>query len=213
MNAVSSQQRLLARAALASAACVALVGCPGLAQRPPGAYDPSLGAPFDGVVLLDDERVLATDPATLPAVAGACRAPVMVSVVDVRDGDTVTVVPLSEPGPRFAVRLIGVDTPEVAHGPGETDACFGVTSARFMEQLRERVVWLTFDQGCTDRFDRTLAYVWMGAGERDMWQRQLLQRGMARTLSIAPNQSFEAAFALDESTAQAASLGLWSSCP
>ncbi len=102
---------------------------------------------------------------------------------------------------------------------GTPDECFGPEGKFFTELLRGRYVWLTYDAGCTDSFGRDLAYVWIGRGDStdgegssDMWNRQLLRRGLADTLSIPPDDSFAATFEADRAVAQSAGLGLWTAC-
>ncbi len=206
-------------ALLFAALALSSAGCPGLRELPAGAYDPARGMPFEGFVRLDDERTAAVDPAALPEVAASCRGPLLVVVSDVRDGDTLEVNGLSEPtGPiALAVRLIGVDTPEVAHPaavpPQPVAECYGNEAGRFTELLRGHVAWLTFDQECEDGFGRLLAYAWVGQGPGDLWQRQLLRRGFADTLTIRPNDAMAPTFAEDRSVAMSEGLGLWSACP
>lgn len=178
-------------------------------------YDPASGNALSGPISFSDTRVQRVDPASISPIAGACRTPMLGVVDSIVDGDTVHVVVPSE-GMEYDVRMIGVDTPETAHvvDGGVTPAeCHGVNAYAFTELLRGRTVILTFDQGCLDPFDRLLAYVWIGPGSGDLWQRQLLRRGLARTLSIAPNTGRADTFAADEEAARAASLGLWGACP
>jgi micrococcal nuclease len=170
------------------------------------------GNPFEGELTLDDDAVSAIDPATLPATAAACRRPLLGRVTFVSDGDTVHVSGVSELG-EWQVRLIGVDTPEIAHGGSPAD-CFGPEAQAFTSaSLDGRLVWLTFDAGCLDSFERSLAYLWIGAGAGDLWQRQLLRRGMARTLSIAPNVTMARTFEDDQQIAADDDVGLWGACP
>lgn len=195
---------------------LALAGCPKIDVSPDSGvvpYDRTTGNPFDAPLSLSDTRVLSLDLASVPSVEGACHPTVVGVVEGIRDGDTLLVnVPAD--GMTYAVRMIGVDTPEIAHGDGGPPAdCYGNEGFAFTELLRGRAVVLTFDAGCNDPFDRLLAYVWVGAGPGDLWQRQLLRRGYARTLSIAPNMAMASTFQEDQDLAQAAGAGLWGSCP
>lgn len=174
-------------------------------------YTPEGGNCFDTAISLDDVRVSELDPATLPVIEGACHAPVLVRVTHVRDGDTVDVQGVSDTTFMGGVRMIGVDSPEIEHPPAPAD-CFGNEAHVFTQQLDERLVWLTFDGDCFDSFDRWLAYVYVGGGEGDGWQRQLLRRGFARTLTIAPNDGNAELYADDATAAAAAERGLWSAC-
>jgi micrococcal nuclease len=199
------------RASLVLVSLVLLAGC----RRDTGAvcsgYDPARGNCYDTSLDLDDARVMALDGAALPAGASPCHAPVLARITNVRDGDTLDVIGVSDPSFEGGVRLIGVNAPEIAHPP-EVAECFGNEAQVFTQQLDERLVWLTFDGGCFDPYDRWLAYVHVGSGTGDLWQRQLLRRGFARTLAIPPNESFAASFEEDASAAAAGARGLWSAC-
>lgn len=203
--------------ALVMLGALALAGCPGLQDRTLAG-----GNDFEGPVRLDDDLVASVDPAMLPVVGpiAACNPPVLGVVTSVTDGDTIRVTPIEGTLPEDRpIRLIGVDTPEVAHPEGmppTTAECYGNTAGIFTEQLLDRVVWLTFDAGCTDSNGRYLAYVWVGPGIEDLWQRQLLRRGLATTLSIEPNTAYAGVFNEDELFAQGVDtgieLGLWAAC-
>ena len=125
------------RRALVLVSLLLLAGC----RRDTGAvctgYDPVRGNCYDTSLDLDDARVMALDGAALPAGPGACRAPVLVRVTNVRDGDTLDVIGVSDPSFMGGVRLIGVDAPEIAHPPEPAD-CFGNEAQVFTQQLDER---------------------------------------------------------------------------
>ena len=173
-------------------------------------YDPALGNRFSGPIILDDGRVLEMDPSPLVAEPSACREPVLARVTRVVDGDTLLALGISTDLDE-RVRLIGVDTPELA-SDGLPAECYGNEARDFTEQLDGRAVWLTFDRDCTDRFGRLLAYVWVGPGPQDLWERQLLARGYARQTTFAPNDAHEATLLSDEELARRAGTGLWSEC-
>lgn len=197
--------------------CLALVlgGCPRRNETPdagpPCVYDSTAGNCYSGAISLDDTRVEALDESLLPAGTTPCRAPVLVRITNVRDGDTVDVSGISDAMVTGGVRLIGVNAPELEHPP-EPRECFGAEAYGFTTQLAGRLVWLTFDADCTDTFGRLLAYAYVGAGEGDLWQRQLLRRGFARTLTIPPNDALAATFAADEALAMSELRGLHAAC-
>lgn len=166
---------------------------------------------FEGPIVFDDARLDALDPATLPEGRSPCRAPILARVTDVTDGDTFSISGITE-SLRTRVRIIGVDAPEIAHADMPAQ-CYGNEAAAFTRQLVDHHVWLTFDATCFDPFDRLLAYVHIGPGDGDMWERQLLRRGLARTLTIRPNDTFSSIFASDQGQADLANLGLWGACP
>lgn len=129
-------------------------------------------------------------------------------VVEVIDGDTVLV----RTGPdNESVRLIGIDTPEVAHH-GNPDECFGPEAAARAAQLLPvgSTVRLVRDVEARDIYDRLLAYVFNADGT--LINLQLAAEGFARELSIAPNTAIADDVAAAVSTARSNGLGLWSQC-
>jgi micrococcal nuclease len=203
-------------------ACIVLVAsatsaCPHQ-ESPLDAYVSHLdvGPPdprFEGAVPFDDAATMALDPTTLPAGSSPCRAPLLARVTRDVDGDTIHVDGVSEPTGDLDIRFIGVNAPEIAHAAGQVAECYGDEATTFTTQLVDHLVWLTFDAECLDVYGRTLAYVSYGGAPEQMWERQLLRRGFARTLSIAPNTSYRPTFESDESIAQSEHMGLWSACP
>jgi micrococcal nuclease len=131
-------------------------------------------------------------------------------VTYVIDGDTV-VVRLGSAEP-VHVRLIGINTPEIAHfgKPGE---CFGVRATRLTRRLAlGRQVVLEPGRERHDRYGRLLAYVRVMGSPGDL-ERTLLARGAARTLAIPPNVDRAGVYAGLEAAARRAGRGLWSACP
>jgi micrococcal nuclease len=195
---------------------LALAGCPHrnvvTDAGPPCTYTETGGNCYDTAISLDDTRVEALAGSALPAIPGACAPPVLVRITNVRDGDTVDVMGVSDTTFSGGVRLIGVNSPEIEHPP-EPRECFGPEALAFSLQLQGRLAWLTFDEGCFDTFDRHLAYLWVGGGEGDLWQRQLLRRGFATTLTIPPNDGMAPTFADDQAQALAEMRGLHAACP
>ena len=127
-------------------------------------------------------------------------------VLRVVDGDTIEVL---VGGQEEHVRYIGVDTPESVT-PGEPVECFGRRAGTLNERLvGGRRVTLRFDRERRDPYGRLLAYVY--TGER-MVNAELVRRGYARTLTIAPNDSRAALLARLERDAGRAGRGLWGRC-
>ncbi len=210
------------RALLVVALCA--TGCPrpvpgadggvpdGAGPRDGGGYDPVLGNGFDGPLLLDDDRLAAIDGNGLRAGASQCRAPIRGRVYRVVDGDTFHFT-AADGTLDATVRMIGVDTPEIAHAsPPSPAECYGDEARAFTMQLLDHQVWLTFDNDCYDDFDRLLAYVHVGAGAGDFFERQLLRRGFARVLTIGSNRQYAPIFRDDESAAMSANAGMWAAC-
>jgi micrococcal nuclease len=122
------------------------------------------------------------------------------------DGDTIETL---IDGRREDVRYIGVDTPETVK-PGTPVQCFGPRAHRFNSRLvaGERVR-LVFGVERRDVYGRLLAYVYLG--DRFV-NAELARRGLARTLTIPPNNRFARRFRRLQIAAARAGRGLWGSC-
>jgi micrococcal nuclease len=130
------------------------------------------------------------------------------------DGDTVEV---RIAGRSDDVRYIGVDTPETVK-PDTPVQCFGPQASAFNHRLVERrSVRLVFDRERRDVYGRLLAYVYLpGAGSdgRALFvNAELARRGLARTLTIPPNDTHARLFARLAGRAGVRGRGLWGACP
>jgi micrococcal nuclease len=143
-----------------------------------------------------------------PWEGGAERGPAAAEAFVVRavDGDTIE----ARIGGRVEdVRYIGVDTPETVD-PDEPVQCFGHRAAAFNRRLVERQrLRLVFGVERRDAYGRLLAYAYIG---HRFVNGELLRRGLARKLAIAPNTRYQAVFAHLERTAARRGRGLWSGC-
>jgi endonuclease YncB( thermonuclease family) len=133
-----------------------------------------------------------------------------VSVTRVVDGDTIEVSPQVEG--TTDVRLIGVDTPEVF---GVEEPCGPEASAFTTERLEGQDVTLEFDE---DRLEdslngRALAYVWVSDLGGELFNETLVREGLARVLTVAPNDKYEERFLAAESGARDEGLGVWATDP
>ena len=205
-------------AAIALGAVALGLGASGCPYQPilgePCPYDPTVGNCFIEAYSFDfdDARVDSLDLASLPASPSACRDPVRGTVTRVVDGDTFDIaIDGAAAGVTERIRLTGVDTPETYVTMGYPH-CYGTDAKLWTEELTGRRVALSFDRGCDDGNGRVLAFVWLGPRENDMWQRQLLRRGYARHLTIAPNDYFADTFVGDEAIAMAEERGQWLEC-
>jgi micrococcal nuclease len=154
--------------------------------------------------------------AAFALVAAACTAAAhevpsgrsdLVPVLKVSDGDTIHVL---YRGADERVRLIGVDTPEVPWYGGEEE-CFGVEAGLYTRRrLTGRTVRLEFDVDRRDRYDRLLAFVYVGD---ELFNLTLVRQGYATAYSVRPDTKRAAVFASAEAEARAGSRGLWSACP
>ena len=98
-------------------------------------------------------QLLAAVALTLGPAPGAAQL-----VERVVDGDTIIVQGVGR------VRLIGVDTPETVD-PRRPVECFGKEASAFTKRLLEgQRARLEFDRDRTDRYGRTLAYVYLPNG-------------------------------------------------
>jgi len=172
------------------------------------------------VVLLAIVALLVLRPWEGDPEAGPASA--MALVTRVVDGDTVEA---RIEGEVEDVRLIGVDTPETVK-PGEPVQCFGPQASRFSHRALEgRRVRLVFGEERRDAYGRLLAYLYLAQPTFDVpehvqsdlrdrsFNATLLQRGLARSLTIPPNDRFAPRFERLELTAARAGRGLWGTCP
>lgn len=127
-------------------------------------------------------------------------------VTRVVDGDTVE-VQLGEE--TEDVRYIGLDTPETVK-PDEPVECFGPRASEFNHRLVEgKQVRLVFGVERRDVYGRLLAYVYLG----DSFVNAILvKRGLARTLTIPPNDRYAERLKRLEIAASRAGRGLWGAC-
>jgi micrococcal nuclease len=174
-------------------------------------FDATPENPLGEPIVFDDDALRELDPSMLLAASSPCREPVLVRVVAATDGDTIRVEHL-DTGVDERVRLIGVNTPEVAHRAGEVDDCYGAEARSFTRMLIGHLVWLTFDQLCVDPYERTLAYVHIDASSEGVWERQLLRRGLGRAFIIGRNRALETLALADQEEARASERGLWAVC-
>ncbi len=127
-------------------------------------------------------------------------------VTRVVDGDTIEG---RLDGREEDVRYIGVDTPETVK-PGAPIDCFGPQASSFNHRLVERRrVRLVFGPERRDVYDRLLAYVYLG--DRFV-NAELVRRGLARTLTIPPNNRYAERLKRLEIAASRAGRGLWDAC-
>jgi micrococcal nuclease len=145
----------------------------------------------------------------------------MAVVTRVVDGDTIEV---RLDGGAEDVRLIGVDTPETVK-PDTPVQCFGERASHFTKRwLTGRRVRLVFGVERRDVYGRLLAYVYLAqptlhaskaakSPQRDrFFNAVLVRRGLARSLTIPPNDRFAPRFRRLELGAARAGRGLWGVC-
>jgi micrococcal nuclease len=128
----------------------------------------------------------------------AAPPPAPCVVERVGDGDTFTC------RDRREVRLLGIDTPELAQGePGRQ------AHAALRRLLpRGTAVRLERDVAPRDRGGRALAYVWTGSR---MINESLVREGWAMLYTLPPNVKYAARLERAQREARAAGAGLWGS--
>ncbi len=135
-------------------------------------------------------------------------------VIRVVDGDTIHV---NRAGQDVTVRMIGIDTPETVKPDSPVD-CFGPEASDFAkDSLTGRTVTLEFDdsQGRTDRFGRTLAYVWVegSGGSLSLFNLDAVARGYAEEQQYGPTPfAWKQEFRAAEDAARSVGAGLWGAC-
>lgn len=129
-----------------------------------------------------------------------------VRVLRVVDGDTIEI---ELDGGREDLRMIGIDTPETVK-PGAPVQCYGPQASSFTHRLLEgRTVRVVFGVERRDVYGRLLGYVHL---DGRLVNAMLVRRGLARTLTIPPNDRLAPLFDRLELDAARAGRGLWDAC-
>jgi micrococcal nuclease len=131
------------------------------------------------------------------------------------DGDTIDV----DVGDREErVRLIGIDTPEIAHPvfgdrPPNDAECFADEAQRYTGELLAvgSGVRLERDVVARDDYGRLLAYVYR-ASDGAFVNYEIVRHGFAQPLTIAPNTTFAELFVDAARSAEHDDVGLWAAC-
>ena len=125
-------------------------------------------------------------------------------IVRIVDGDTIII---DYNGVEERVRLIGVDTPESVHPDKTKNNEFGVIASNFSKgYLENKEVSLELDVQERDKYGRILAYVYL---DGVMYNKTLLQEGMAKVSTYPPNVRYVDDFKALEKSAREANKGLW----
>jgi len=120
-----------------------------------------------------------------PSVLVACELERVV------DGDTIIV---HDPdNKRLRVRLTGINAPESVAEDESRNTEEGRTSSKFMKELMKdiKTVYLEYDVGRTDQYNRTLAYVWIKYEDTYVMVNEIiLATGHAKPVYIKPNLKY-----------------------
>lgn len=128
-------------------------------------------------------------------------------VTRVVDGDTVKIL---RNGKEETLRLIGMNTPETVD-PRTPVECFGKeASNKAKELLSGTKITLEFDEGegSLDKYQRTLAYVYMENGE--MFNKWMIRNGYSYEYTYDDAYKYQSDFRAAEKYARERRLGLWS---
>lgn len=126
------------------------------------------------------------------------------TVTKVTDGDTIR-VQLGDQN--ISVRLIGIDTPEISH-PKEPVQCYGPEAQEALEKLiLNKEIKLEKDVSDTDRFGRSLRYVWL---EDMLINEYLTENGFAFASAYPPDTKYQDKISQSEQSAKINERGLWS---
>lgn len=168
----------------------------------------------NGVISKDDnnstspDNFMTSSTATAQTTAPTVDDEIKGTIVRVKDGDTYVV---NIDGEDTTVRLIGVDTPEsvapASYGKENTED--GKTVADIVKAKLQKgdTVIVEYDVSKTDRYNRTLAYLYFEDGT--MIQDWLLVNGYAQVMTIQPNSKYADHFAELQHEAAENKIGLW----
>ena len=102
------------------------------------------------------------------------------------DGDTF--VFKNKEGIESRIRMIGIDAPESASHIESQNTEAGRLATEFVKShLEGKRVGLEYDVQTTDRYGRTLAYVWL---DGELFNKRVLEEGHAELLIIPPNEKY-----------------------
>jgi len=137
-----------------------------------------------------------------PPAAQRSKDTSVVSVVEVHDGDTISVVINRK---KEKVRLIGIDAPELGQRP------WGEKAKKYLESLLSLSGWkvtLEFDVEQRDKYGRILAYLRTSNG--DMINLLMLKNGYAMLYTFPPNVKYVNELQDAQREARDKRRGIWS---
>jgi micrococcal nuclease len=132
-------------------------------------------------------------------------------VLRVVDGDTIRV---DIAGQEYALRYIGIDTPETVH-PSRPVEWMGRQASEANDRLvGGRPVTLEKDVSETDRYGRLLRYVWLQQdGAWLLINLELVRLGLAQVSTYPPDVKYTDLFLAEQRYAREAGRGLWAEPP
>lgn len=124
-----------------------------------------------------------------------------VQVVTVYDGDTVEL----KDGRR--VRLVGINTPEVAHPPKAEEPLGQSATQLLKEKIGDKPLWLQTGKQAKDHYGRTLGYLFTAEGNNII--AELLYSGAGFQVAIPPNLAYSDCYSRAASQARQQGRGVW----
>lgn len=130
------------------------------------------------------------------------------TLVRVVDGDTYVI---DTGGEERKIRLIGVDTPESV-APADYRKENTAEGKEISDIVKDKIIegdilYIEYDIQETDRYGRTLAYLYFPDGT--MIQEWLLSNGYANAVTYPPNVKYSEHFSVLAHTAMENNIGLW----
>lgn len=127
-------------------------------------------------------------------------------VMRVVDGDTFMIADGTAKGQ--AVRLTGIDAPESRNSRNKVKHALGAEATAYLQKLiAGKKVRLEYDVDKTDRYGRTLAYVYLEDGT--FVNAAIIKNGYASIMTIPPNVKYQELFLKLEKRARNNHKGLW----
>lgn len=123
------------------------------------------------------------------------------TVEKVIDGDTI----LLSDGRK--VRLLGINTPEIAHFNNDADAGGDEAKQWLTHKILHQSVRLVTDAEYTDKYQRTLAYIFTSNDEHI--NQELVAQGFATVSIYPPNLLYAQELATAQTQAEQMRLGIW----
>lgn len=131
---------------------------------------------------------------------------IKVKVSRVIDGDTFVLSDSQH------VRMLGIDTPELAHLSYPAEAYSDSAKILTAQFIDDKIIKLTFDGKSFDIFGRLLAYVWLtdiNGKDSVFVQAELLKKGYARISHYPKGMQYYEIFYNLRRTAMKNNLGIW----
>jgi micrococcal nuclease len=111
------------------------------------------------------------------------------------------------------IRMLGIDATEMHYSRKNKtgrNQPYALEAKKFLETaVLNRSVYLEYDKEHYDKYGRILAYVHRDPAKKQMLNRELLQKGLAKVVFIRINRRYEAEFNHLQEEAQSRHINLW----